>query len=186
MTEPLPVLPLEYAPPAPAVHRRWCRIARACAVVAWPCCLFTWALVAAGNVQTVLVGGPVIFVLGLLVLLGGIFGRNRWFVGVGVGHCAVCVLFLFLVNALHWGPPDARVPFTIMGAAYTLAAAAPTAIALKARPPSSPRERSTQLPQVAKRLDDGEGHPDPDDGSARERVSDERDAPHEIDRLHHE
>jgi hypothetical protein len=64
--------------------------------------------------------------------------RDRWFVGVGVSHCAICVLFLFLVNAFHWGPREARFPFAVMGALYTLAAAAPTVIALKARPSPSP------------------------------------------------
>jgi hypothetical protein len=134
MTDPIPVLPLEYAPPMPPVHTKWRRIARVCALIAWPCCVVAWGLILSGRVETVLFTGPVIFILGVLTLLGGVFNRDRWFVVVGGGHCAVCVLFLVLVNAFHWSPREARFPFMCIGAVYTLAATVPTIIAMKERP----------------------------------------------------
>ena len=137
MTEPLPVLPLEYAPPPPATRQVWRRIARVCAAGAWPCCAIAWGLVVAGMVESVLFTGPVIFTLGVLTLLGGAFNRDRWAIMLGAGHCAVCVLFFFLVNAFDWSPRDAKLPFTVMGAAYTfLVSPVPTVLVVRGRPPA--------------------------------------------------
>ena len=94
-----------------------------------------------GLVESVLVTGPILFTLGVLALLGGAFNRERWPVVLGAGHCGVCVLFLLLVNAFHWSPRDAKLPFVVMGAAYTfLLAPVPTILTVGRRPWASPAE----------------------------------------------
>jgi hypothetical protein len=147
MTQPLPVLPLEYAPP-PAAGRRptWRRIGRVGAAAGWLTCLVAWALVLLGLVESVLVTGPIIFTLGLLTLLGGAFNRERWPLILGVSHCAICVLFLFLVNAFHWSPRDAKLPFTVIGGVYTfLLSPVPTLFTIGRHVEPLPR-RSAELP----------------------------------------
>ena len=131
---PLPVLPLEYAPPAPAAARAriWRRIAYVCLAVAWPGCVAAVGFIAA-HTESVVVSGPVLFTLGVLALLGGLFTRDRVAAVVGACHCGVCVLFFVLVNVLNWGPDDAHVPFFVMGTLYTVAIAFPTAFAFTRR-----------------------------------------------------
>lgn len=141
MTEPVPVLPLEYAPPPAAGYPKWRRVARLSAMIAWPCCLIAWALLFV-EVESVLFTGPVIFTLGLLAVLGGALNREVFLVVLGAAHCAVCVLFVVLVNYFSWSPQEAEWPFITMGALYTFVAApVPTAFVLKPRPPAEAQPR---------------------------------------------
>jgi hypothetical protein len=126
---PIPVLPLEYAPPAPAGGRWWRRIAFICLAVAWPLCLIALGAILY-ETESVVITGPILFTLGVLALLGGLFTRHRLVVALGAAHCGICLLFLLLVNAMEWSPDEAHVPFLVMGTVYTLALAVPTAIAL--------------------------------------------------------
>jgi hypothetical protein len=84
----------------------------------------------AAHTETVVITGPVLFTLGVLSLLGGLFTRDRLAAGLGACHCGVCVLFVILVNALRWSPDDAHDPFVAMGTIYTLGAAFPTGLLL--------------------------------------------------------
>jgi hypothetical protein len=129
MSDPLPVIPLQYATPVAEPHRR--RVSAATATVAawtgWAAAAVAVALIPTVSVESVLVTGPVLFALGILCLVAGLRARRPWAVAAGLGHCAVCTLFVMLVNVLHWGPSRAREPFLWMGALYT-AAALPLAI----------------------------------------------------------
>lgn len=131
---PVPVLALEYAPPSPAAARVriWRRIAYVCLAIAWPGCVAAVAFIAA-HTESVVVSGPVLFTLGVLALLGGLFTRDRVAAVVGACHCGVCVLFFVLVNLFRWGPDDAHDPFLVMGTLYTVAIAFPTAFAFTRR-----------------------------------------------------
>jgi hypothetical protein len=126
---PVPVLALEYAPPSPATARQriWRRIARVCLVAAWLTCVIALACITV-RTESVIISGAVICALGLLCLVGGLLTRERLTVVVGAGHCAICVLFVVLVNALRWSPRDAHTPFLVMGTIYTIAIAVPTAM----------------------------------------------------------
>jgi hypothetical protein len=128
---PIPVLPLEYAPPTDATtrSRTWRRIARVCLAAAWPACVVAVAAIHY-KTESVIGTGPVLFTLGLLTLLGGLFTRDRPVAGVGACHCGICLLFFGLVNLLEWSPDEARNPFLVMGTVYTFAVAFPTGFAL--------------------------------------------------------
>ena len=126
---PLPVLPLEYAPPAGTANRVWRCIVLICLPLGLLTCAIGVTAIHIVDVESVVVTGPGLFATGLLALLGGLFARNRVAAAVGAGHCAICLLFLLLVNLLHWSPGDAHFPFLVMGTVYTLAVAVPTVYA---------------------------------------------------------
>lgn len=128
MSDPLPVIPLEYAKPEHAAdlrYRRWQPVVRVCALLACLCCVVGWALITFYDVESVLATGPVLFGLGALTFAGGLFTRSPLAWSLGVAHCCVCLLFVALVNLLSWSPSDAEWPFTVMSSVY-----APFAVAL--------------------------------------------------------
>jgi hypothetical protein len=124
---PLAVLPLEYAPPVIDEHPHWRWVVRKSLLLAWPVCCVGVLVLIAFHVESVVVSGPVLFTLGVLAAVGGVFTRDRFAVCLGVTHCAVCVLLFLLVNLLRWSPREAAHPFAVMGSIYTLATLAPTA-----------------------------------------------------------
>ena len=126
MPDPVPVLPLEYAPASADDRPRWRGVARICLVLAWMTCLVAAFLIAQVDVESVLATGPLLFTLGLVGILAGAFTRQRLPLFLGVAHCSVCLLFFFLVLLLEWNPQEARTPFIVMGSLYTLGAAWPT------------------------------------------------------------
>jgi hypothetical protein len=126
---PIPVLPLEYAPPPPAASRVWHRILTICLPAAYGCCVLALILIATVTVESVLFTGPTLFAAGLLTVVAGLFARRRVAAVVGACHCAICLLFVGLVNALHWGPRDAQTPFMLMGTVYSIAILFPTYLA---------------------------------------------------------
>ena len=131
---PVPVLPLEYAPPATAGGRVWRAILRVCLPLGLLTCVVGVALIYGYDVESVVGTGPLLFAVGLLTLVGGLLARNRVAVAVGAGHCGICLLFFGLVNLLNWSPNDAHFPFLVMGTVYTLVIAAPSVYAFpKAR-----------------------------------------------------
>ena len=132
MSDPVPVIPLEYAPPdeRPRRLRTWRSVSAWCLVLSWVCCAAAWGLIVYLEVESVLVTGPILLLLGAALLIGGVVLRRPLTACVGAAHCAVCVLFVALVNLLAWSPSEARWPFTAMGAVYTLGIATPTALAL--------------------------------------------------------
>jgi hypothetical protein len=131
---PVPVIPLDYADPAPDRRRRFLlRWSRRAAALALFVCAAAWVALRFVKVESVLITGPILFVLGVLTLVGGVITGHRLFTGLGAMHCAVCVLFVTLVNTQRWSPRDAREPFTWMGLAYTAAVTAPTLLACMKR-----------------------------------------------------
>ena len=125
MSDPVPVIPLEYAAdPAgtPSRLRWWLRfLARA----AWIACVLAWLAILV-DVETVLASGPVILLLGAGLFVLAWRARSPRHMVIGAAHCAICLLFFVLVQRMHWGPQAARVPFAVMGAAYAAAAAVAT------------------------------------------------------------
>jgi hypothetical protein len=119
MSEPIPVLPLEYEQvDATRAHAgRWLRLL---VVLSSAACAVATALIPVVDVETVIISGPVIFVMGAAILIAAMRVRSPWHAVLGAGHCAICLLFFMFANWMGWGPPEARVPFAIMGLAYTL------------------------------------------------------------------
>jgi hypothetical protein len=121
MPEPIPVLPLEYAPAATLRRPRWRRIVRAMIPLLWLGFLAAWVCIPSVHVETVLVTGPLLLGGGVVMLIGAILIRESRPALLALAHCAVCLLFVALVLVFHWSPHDAKVPFTVMGFIYVVA-----------------------------------------------------------------
>jgi ribosomal protein L40E len=81
--------------------------------------LIAWLLLFV-KVESVLFTGPILFFLGIILILGSRPVRF-WRGGIlGVLHCGIFVLLVMLVNLFHWSPDNAKVPFIIMGGMYLL------------------------------------------------------------------
>lgn len=126
---PVPVLPLEYAPPASIAGRVWRRIVLVCLALGLLTCVVGVIVILAYDVESVVVTGPVLFVIGMLTLLGDLLTRKGVAAIVGGAHCGICLLFFLLVNLLQWSPNEAHSPFLVMGTIYTLVIAVPTVYA---------------------------------------------------------
>lgn len=163
MTEasPIPVIPLEYAKPGnPQWHRRWAIAAGVALVVSALDVLVGWMLIALVHAETVLATAPVLFALGLILLVAS-WRLKLLLVGIlGLAHCAICLLFTMLVNVFQWGPRQATKPFTIMGGLYLVAVVLPmTAVALmrlwRMRPAAvAPDDPARELPSGGRLAED--------------------------------
>lgn len=124
MPDPTPVIPLEYADAPSDRPARWYRVTRVTLVLAWLCCVIGWACIAWIDVETVIGSGPLLLALGAVLLIGGLRLRRPAFWVLGSAHCAICILFVMIVNFLSWSPGEATWPFTIMGGIYAMFATA--------------------------------------------------------------
>jgi hypothetical protein len=70
------------------------------------------------EVESVLVTGPILCVLGAILVLGSLPIRFRQGWILGAIHCGICGLLVILVNTLNWGPGHAKIPFINIGAIY--------------------------------------------------------------------
>ena len=119
MSHPIPVLPLDYAH-ADATRPHSGRRLRLLVILTWAACAIATVLIPVVDVESVIVTGPVIFVMGGATLIAGLRVRSPWHEVVGAGHCAICLLFFMFANWMRWGPGEAHTPFALMGLAYTL------------------------------------------------------------------
>jgi hypothetical protein len=127
MPDPAPVIRLDYA--KSDGRRPWRIVQRSFPTLVlstWAMCVIACIAIAAYDVESVLVSGPVIFILGALLIVAGAILRRHLATLIGAGHCAICLLFFALVNIRHWGPSDAHDPFLAMGALYVLATSIPS------------------------------------------------------------
>jgi len=116
MSNPLPIIPLEYA--HVGLPTRPMKRLRSVALFAWLLGLLAWTLIVFVRIDSVLVTGPLIFLTGLMLLISGVQERSVPYLFLAAAHCAVCLLFFVLVNRLDWSEEQAYVPFTVMGAAF--------------------------------------------------------------------
>jgi hypothetical protein len=129
---PVPVIPLQYAEPAADGRPRWRAVGRIGAAAGWLSCVVALGVITR-KVESVLISGPLIALIGSLMILSGGLTRDLRVAVLGAAHCAVCVLFVVLVNLRNWDPDDARLPFVGIGTVYTAATALPTFIAVFGR-----------------------------------------------------
>ena len=136
MSDPLPVIPLEYAPdPAGRLPRvdRWLRFLTH---ATWMTCVLAWLLILWPTVETVIISGPLIAVLAIAMFLVALRARAQRHMILAAAHGAICLLFFMLVQELHWGPQAARGPFAVMGGIYAAAAAAATLLWVRPHRPA--------------------------------------------------
>lgn len=76
-----------------------------------------WCLMIFVDVETVIGSGPILFLLGVMLLITQIplTKRSRATALLGGLNVLLPILFTSLVNLLHWSPSDAELPFGIMG-----------------------------------------------------------------------
>jgi len=117
--QPMPVIPLEYEQPVTGAARIG-RALRVLVIITWAVCAIAWGLIVTVDVHTVMVSGPVIAILGVMIILRGLIEHRSPFIVVGAAHLGICLLFVTLVNWRHWSPGDATNPFMVMGAIYVL------------------------------------------------------------------
>jgi hypothetical protein len=72
------------------------------------------------DVHAVLVAGPVLGCISTAMVIGGLWRRQPWIWGIGLAHGGICLLFVALVNLLHWGPNQAAEPFRALAGVYNL------------------------------------------------------------------
>lgn len=128
--EPIPVIPLEYAKPStlPRLERRWLVVAQFALVLSAVDVLVGWLLIWMIDAETVLATAPILFLLGLLLIVASWRLRLMVTVMLGLAHCSICLLFTMLVNVQNWGPRQSTTPFTIMAGAYLLVVVAPVTV----------------------------------------------------------
>src|SRR5438876_328726 len=97
MAEAVPVIQLDYAPLVTRAHRWWVRVMRILIVAGWVACLVGWILIVGDDVETVLVSGPLIFGIGITMMVGGIRLRYRGDTILGGCHAGICLLLFGLV-----------------------------------------------------------------------------------------
>jgi hypothetical protein len=102
-------------------RRRSAGVVTWCLWTGWIGCAIAVTLIPIAGVESVLLTGPIIFLLGLMAVLGGAWARAPLAVAAGAGHCAACALLVVLVNLLDWSPHRARDPFLWIGGVYTVA-----------------------------------------------------------------
>ena len=130
--EPIPAIPLEYAKPAPLARRSWAIVAQVALVLAALDVLVGWMLIGLVDAETVLATAPILFALGITLLIAG--WRLKWLnvAVLGLAHCSICLLFTMLVNVRNWSPDESTLPFMIMAGAYLLFVTLPmTGLALQ-------------------------------------------------------
>jgi hypothetical protein len=146
MSEPVTAIPLQYQTPIETPRRRWLSIAWWAVLIAWPACLVAWIFIFV-DTETVVGTGPVIFLLAILAVIGGIVHRDWWLMVVGLWHAAICLLFVALVNLRNWSPEMAHNPFLVMGAFHLFLTLAPTVYALWGRMPTDDLQQHSPPPR---------------------------------------
>lgn len=123
------VIPLEYAPPEENPSKTRILICWS-VLIGWLCAVVAWVLIVAVDVESVMITGPILTLIGLTIAIAAGRLRAVWPLIVGLSHIAICVLFVVMINIWNLNPRSAYAPFTVVGAIYCVAVAAPTAMTL--------------------------------------------------------
>jgi phosphopantothenoylcysteine decarboxylase/phosphopantothenate--cysteine ligase len=80
-------------------------------------CVLAWLAVLLLDTESVELSGPIIFLLGLVVLVGG---ARAYLVAAHMGLCymSLVLLLIALVNIFTWSPDEARGPFLLIGGLF--------------------------------------------------------------------
>jgi hypothetical protein len=72
------------------------------------------------EVESIVVTGPLLFLLGIATIITGQKSRHPSAWVVGSAQCAVCLFILALILILDWSPRQAQVPVSAAAVAYAL------------------------------------------------------------------
>ena len=70
------------------------------------------------QIETILGSGPCLFLLGIAMALFAYRERNYWTLALGVAGLSYALFILVVINAMSWGPSEAREPVSIMNIAF--------------------------------------------------------------------
>ena len=133
MSDPTPILPLQYATPETNRDSGSTKAVRGLARLCWVLALLgTIAMFI--EVESVILTGPLLATAGGTLLGLSISRRDKRGRFLATAHVFVCFIFFILVAAFSWSPGDAREPFQAMSIVYTLATAWPTLRIVRPRP----------------------------------------------------
>jgi len=90
-------------------------------ILSWLTCVIGLALIVLVDTESVIGTGPVLFVLGVVLLALAGAARYRWAAACAAGHIALPLFWTLLVNMFDWSPDEAHWPFVIMGSGYVAA-----------------------------------------------------------------
>lgn len=125
---PLPVIPLGYSRErGPSLPLQ--RVGYGLMLGDWMLC-FAATIAVLIEVESVVVSGFLVFVAGTASIVIGVRAQNHLLTVMGACQCAICCLFLVLVNGFGWGPGYAATPFAIMAILFTLGMVIPAVIAI--------------------------------------------------------
>jgi hypothetical protein len=125
--EPIPAIALEYAHPATTPRGLERTIALICLLVAAAACLIGWALIF-WETETVIGSGTILCCAGAGLFACAVRLKHRPSMWLGLSHCAICAMFVGLVNVLRWGPQAATVPFLVVAGIYDVAVTIPMSL----------------------------------------------------------
>ena len=117
-SNPLPVIPLDYAHAHDARPRRLRTLTHILLVSAWLACVAAWLAIVGIDVESVMVSGPAIGALGLALVIAALLGRRAAPAIIGAAHVGICLLFFGLVQWRTWSPAEANLPFVAMGVVH--------------------------------------------------------------------
>lgn len=84
--------------------------------------------------ESIVASGPILFCVGVALVVLSVRQRDRLACVVGVFSIALCVLVVGLVNGLGWGPEKGNMPITILAWCYAVLSVPPTlAMVLRSR-----------------------------------------------------
>lgn len=117
-------------------QRRWITAARWLVAAGGVVCALALALLPV-SVESVLFTGPLLFLIGVAMIVAGNLTRYLLAALLGTAHCTICILFFALVQIRNWGPTSARERFVAMGVLYAIAVI-PVSMLAWLRPPRPP------------------------------------------------
>ncbi|MBP7937183.1 MAG: hypothetical protein KA354_21270 [Phycisphaerae bacterium] len=115
-------------------------VTRGLIALGWFTCMIAWGLIALVDVESVLVTGPILLLVGLLSVIAGLLAKYSRAVVVGACYAGVSLLFFLLVVIFDWGPGEAKEPFLWMGAAFIVLVVPLFTAAWKIPPSPAPYE----------------------------------------------
>ncbi len=100
----------------------------------WGLCELTTVLIATYDVETALVMGPIILLVGVLIVVLALIGGYSLMGLLGGAYCGACVLPALLIAQRNWSPGQAEGPLAFMGLVFTVGSL-PLVIAVTRRVP---------------------------------------------------
>ncbi len=122
--------PLTGEVPAMLSRAKPARTARVLLVSSWLTCFVGALLIPTVDIESIILTGPILSVLGSATLVAGLVAERRRTSLVGSGHICLCLFMFLLIAGMGWSQRQAYYPALAIASAYVLLAAPLTIWAL--------------------------------------------------------